>query len=306
MEVHHLREFCHLAKTMNFTATAANLNLSQSALSTHIMKMERELRCKLIDRSHQQIELTLAGSEFLKTASSMLEEYDSFEKRAKASNGFALKHITVQTLAHVDAAELQLLKAIRRFQEQDPEVVVDIKESLENDVVRNIQKGLVDCGHLGMFNKPPELPNGVSAIPLFDEELVIWVDRQSEYIRNDTLRPEDLSHASLPVWSGISNDLESMYRDFFGSRDIDIHLKTRHCTSREDFFLNRIEKDDIVLLTKGNDNINAIRVRDDRVSIPFNPPVFETSYLAFSELSFNEALEEFRAFIEKMRNESDS
>lgn len=98
MELDQLREFVLLSKTMNFTRTAKELNLSQPALSNHIMKLERELGVTLIDRANQKPQLTLAGSSFLETASTMLNAYDRFMERTRALKTSPWHRFSVQTL----------------------------------------------------------------------------------------------------------------------------------------------------------------------------------------------------------------
>ncbi|BBZ74786.1 hypothetical protein MANY_01230 [Mycolicibacterium anyangense] len=53
-----------VADELNFTRAAGRLHVVQSALSTSIAKLERELGIALFDRTRQQIRLTPAGERF--------------------------------------------------------------------------------------------------------------------------------------------------------------------------------------------------------------------------------------------------
>lgn len=61
LNYNHLRYFWAVAHEGNLTRTAENLNVSQSALSTQIQKLEQQLGHKLFERRGKQLRLTEAG-----------------------------------------------------------------------------------------------------------------------------------------------------------------------------------------------------------------------------------------------------
>lgn len=67
MELRQLEHFVAVADELNFTRAAARIHVVQSALSTSIAKLERELGVALFDRTRQQIRLTPAGERFRTT-----------------------------------------------------------------------------------------------------------------------------------------------------------------------------------------------------------------------------------------------
>ncbi|MCW2515217.1 MAG: transcriptional regulator, LysR family [Mycobacterium sp.] len=64
MELRQIEHFLAVAAEMSFTRAAERAHVVQSALSTSIAKLERELGVALFDRSRQQIRLTAAGERF--------------------------------------------------------------------------------------------------------------------------------------------------------------------------------------------------------------------------------------------------
>ncbi|CQD02898.1 LysR family transcriptional regulator [Mycolicibacterium conceptionense] len=64
MELRQIEHFIAVAGEMSFTRAAERAHVVQSALSTSIAKLERELGVELFDRSRQQISLTAAGEAF--------------------------------------------------------------------------------------------------------------------------------------------------------------------------------------------------------------------------------------------------
>lgn len=60
-----LRAFEAVAHYNSFTAAAAALNISQSALSRHVISLEESIGCKLFERGHKAITLTDKGRALL-------------------------------------------------------------------------------------------------------------------------------------------------------------------------------------------------------------------------------------------------
>lgn len=86
MSIERFEEFLVLAGHLNYTAAARRLNITQSALSKHILALEKEFGVTLIDRDRQQIELTREGRIFCEEASKMIEAYHAAVRRLHEVN----------------------------------------------------------------------------------------------------------------------------------------------------------------------------------------------------------------------------
>jgi DNA-binding transcriptional LysR family regulator len=64
MELRQLEYFVAVAGEMNFSRAAQRVHVVQSALSTSVGKLEKELGVELFDRTKQQIRITPAGELF--------------------------------------------------------------------------------------------------------------------------------------------------------------------------------------------------------------------------------------------------
>ncbi|NTU90031.1 MAG: LysR family transcriptional regulator [Actinobacteria bacterium] len=62
MDISYFDEYIELARCLNFTEAAKNLSMTQSALSKHIVALEREFGCTLFDRNRHKVALTQAGA----------------------------------------------------------------------------------------------------------------------------------------------------------------------------------------------------------------------------------------------------
>jgi DNA-binding transcriptional LysR family regulator len=61
VELRHLEYFVAVAAELNSSRAAQRIHVVQSALSTSVSKLEKELGVELFDRSERQITLTAAG-----------------------------------------------------------------------------------------------------------------------------------------------------------------------------------------------------------------------------------------------------
>ena len=71
MELYQLQSAIAVAKLKNFTKAAEIMNISQSALSQQIARLESELGIQLFDRTRKIVSLLPAGEEFIKHAEKM-------------------------------------------------------------------------------------------------------------------------------------------------------------------------------------------------------------------------------------------
>lgn len=101
MELSKISEFMEFSKTMNFTAAARKLHLSQPALSKHIQDIEGELSLTLVRRgvAGAPNELTPVGRRFLELAADLLRDYDSMVEELRELDA-ALPPARIQDVHH--------------------------------------------------------------------------------------------------------------------------------------------------------------------------------------------------------------
>ena len=92
MNIEQAREFLALSRCLNFTEAAEQLNITQPALSKHIIALEKEFNCRLLDRNRRGVNLTGPGKLLFQSATVMVEEYD----KVKAAIGELKAQVTVR------------------------------------------------------------------------------------------------------------------------------------------------------------------------------------------------------------------
>lgn len=86
MELTQLRQFCLAARSGNITKAAAELHISQPALSNAIARLESELDVRLFDRVGNKIVLNQSGTLFLSYAESGIASIDEGTVRVRELN----------------------------------------------------------------------------------------------------------------------------------------------------------------------------------------------------------------------------
>ena len=79
MNIRQMQIYKVLCEELNFTKTAARLNMTQPAVSHVIRELEQKTGCPLFDRLNRRICLTAAGQILLEKVTRLLELYDDMQ-----------------------------------------------------------------------------------------------------------------------------------------------------------------------------------------------------------------------------------
>ena len=143
-----VRIFLQVARVEGFRRAARGLGLSQSAVSFHIDKLERELGVRLFNRQGRTISLTPEGQVLFK-------ELDVLDRAARrVENNFAshsnLLGRRIRLGSNALACPFTLPWVIRGFKAENPEVLFTYKHVAdEQALISNLEVGDLDLGIIG-------------------------------------------------------------------------------------------------------------------------------------------------------------
>ena len=121
-----LRAFDAVGQRLSFTAGANALNVSQSAVSRHIISLEELLGHKLFDRSGATLVLTAAGRALLPEVSK------SFDRLEQTINSICLNPNASRPIrVHIPPSLLQqvVMPMLKAFHAEHPDIRIDISSS---------------------------------------------------------------------------------------------------------------------------------------------------------------------------------
>ena len=153
VELRHLRYFIAVAECRGFVRAATQLHVAQPALSRQVRDLEEELGITLLERSRRGVTLTFPGECFLQDARRIFDQLDQAQWRArKAQSGYAgaLSIGMVESFTWHEA----ITKALRKFQRQCPDVVLNVALMSSPEQLAAIRDGRLNAGFL--FHRPPE------------------------------------------------------------------------------------------------------------------------------------------------------
>lgn len=166
MDISIARTFLEVIKTGSFVGAAANLNLTQTAVSARIRVLEEQLDRPVFIRNKAGAKLTPAGEQFLRFATTLVQVW------ARAQRAVALPPGR-ETVVSV-GAELSLWNPLLRhwllwMRRECAEIAIRTQIDTSERLMGQVQDGSLD---LAVIYAAPSRP-GVIAELLFEEKLVL-------------------------------------------------------------------------------------------------------------------------------------
>lgn len=200
-----------IADTKSMNRAAAELFVSQPALSSTIKDLEEEIHTELFIRSNRGIAITSEGEEFLGYARQMVELNRMVEERFIA-NGRTKKKFSV-SMQHYSFAVEAFIEMAKTFGMDEYEFAVH--ETKTGEVIENVKNYRSELGvlYLNDFNEKALLKifseNEVEFIPLFSCGIYVYLSKTHPLAGKEKINFEEL--APYPCLSFEQGDKNSFY-----------------------------------------------------------------------------------------------
>ena len=184
-----IRCFLALYETLNFSAAARQLYLTQPTLSYQIRSLETELGTPLFTRTTCRVEPTEAGQLFAAFAQSTRQSYQAFQQ-ALAAGPARYEKLVLQvplTMASRDLLYHDLLLALSQaLPECELEVITDTSSTPPEEVLQNGVDALVQ-----MLLEP--VSGTIDCLPLFDTKCHLLASPSHPLSACGDLTPDQLA-----------------------------------------------------------------------------------------------------------------
>lgn len=191
IDVLGLQAFLSIAERGSFQRAAAHLNLSQTALSHRMRKLEQDLGLKLLVRTTRQVTLTPAGLELLPKARRIIEEVAQTFQELRQRGETQQRRVAVGCLPTL--AVHYLPDAIRAFAAAYPDVAVKVFDNSAGEISQLVQSGEADFGITILAASIWDL----EVAPLLKEPFVLLVPEEHEFARLNAVGWGQLSGTPL-------------------------------------------------------------------------------------------------------------
>ncbi|CDR07457.1 LysR family transcriptional regulator [Streptomyces iranensis] len=204
MELRHVRYFVAVAEELNFGRAAARLNIAQPPLSVQIRDLERELGVKLFERTGKGVTLTQEGAVFLLEARQICDQVSRARHAVNQATAGELGHLRVAGIPFAFMEVLPLV--IPRFREENPHVLIDLREAGTQESFDSLRTGAMDIA----FVRQSDPVAGLEVLPLLTGRFELIVPRGHRLARD---RPADIAELAFEPLVMTSRQISPYYYD---------------------------------------------------------------------------------------------
>lgn len=188
-----IQAFVTVAELGGFHKAAEKLNITQTALTRRVQKLEAYLELRLFDRTTRYVRLTPVGEEFLPRARALVHDLvdavNGLRDRSKRATGSF-------TLACVPTMVSTLLPGLlTRYQQRHPDNQVRLLDVTAMQVREAV---LASQAEVGISIHGERHPNLVE-VPLFDDPMMFFCRDTHALARRKTVGWADMHDANLIV-----------------------------------------------------------------------------------------------------------
>jgi DNA-binding transcriptional LysR family regulator len=196
--LHRLEVFRVIARHLNVTRAAAELHVSQSALSQELKALE-DAYGVLTKNCRTGIQLTEAGARFRIEAEEILARVKSLATAFTPVSHEAKKTITIGASHGMSISMITFVMA--QFKETHPSVIPELYTGINREIEELLLQSKLD---LGIATNPKHLP-GVHAEPFRSNTLCAIVPANHPLARTGEISLEELAKMPLVIRAGSEN-----------------------------------------------------------------------------------------------------
>lgn len=183
-----IEAFLKVCECLRFSKAAQQLNISQTALSRRIQRLEEITELRLLDRTTRTVTITPVGESFIPEAQRILADLERSFKRLQRIAHFAEGTLTLAT--NPSMMLIKLPEILRIYSEKFPFSKVEILDRTSDHVIEAVRHGYAEIGLHVRYRAQPDL-----------EQRVISSDPFMLYVRPDM----PISKCRSVTWSDLVN-----------------------------------------------------------------------------------------------------
>lgn len=178
-------------KTHHFKKAADLCAVSQSALSTAITELEKQLEIQIFERDNKKVLITPVGQQFLAKAHQIRLAVDDLYMLANAEKAPLSYPMTVGVIPTI--APYLLPKVLPGLRQAFPDFKLSIVEEQSHVLVDKVRKGEVDAAILAL----PYEHDGLLAFEFWHEDFYWVTHKDNEHATQQEITSDELREARL-------------------------------------------------------------------------------------------------------------
>jgi DNA-binding transcriptional LysR family regulator len=197
MKLRQLQFFIAVAEELSFSRAAIKLHVAQPSLSTQIKSLEDEIGARLFERDKRHVSLTPAGRRFRSRVATVLSLADHAKTEARSAELGQLGMIDLGYTA-LSMFSTALPHAIRRFRQQEPNVVVTLRELTSLEQLHELGERTLDVGVLRKVDVGA--PKGISIVEWYRTPLVVALPNDHSRAASGSVSLTDLQNEAFIMY----------------------------------------------------------------------------------------------------------
>jgi len=214
MNIETLRLFCDVVRYRSFSRGAVANNVSQSAATQSVHRMERHFGIQLIDRTKRPFVTTPEGQACYEGFRDVLEQYDAVESRVRMLRHEISGIVRVAAIYSVGLHDMS--RCMKDFMLRYPKAQVRLEYLGPAKVYEAVENAGVEMGIVSY----PRPSSDIEVIPLRSENMVLVCATDHPLAGEKTATAESVA----------DQDFVSFQRDLIIRKKIDRHMQ-KHKTS---------------------------------------------------------------------------
>lgn len=213
-----LKVFYHVFAKGSVISAAKTLNVSQSAVSQSIRKLEREIKSPLFTRLHKQLVPTTAGERLFAIARPFMAELDKCLKTLEQSKDHPFGELRIG--APVEFGKTYFPAIVAAFRKQYPDVTFFIKLGDQNTLITMIKKGQIDFALVDVFQTQKQYVGNLDIyhfLPVAEEEIILSCSK--EYYERRVKKDHSFKHLTAQNFITYRQDaqvIKAWFKHHFG------------------------------------------------------------------------------------------
>ena len=217
MEMHQVRYFLAVARTLNFTRAAEECNVTQPSLTRAIQKLEEEFGGLLFRRERARTHLTDLGREMLPH---LERTFDAAQAAKAAAKGMGKAQVTPLKLGlALSVGAPQLVAVLEEIGVALAGLELTTESGSSNQLIERALEGALD---IIIIERPGEVPDRLEEWPLYSLPYLVLLNARHRLAGTDPLRLLDLAGES---WIETAHDCTARFRNVCETAGIEAQFR---------------------------------------------------------------------------------
>ena len=276
MDITHCKEFLVLASRLNFTEAAAELNMTQPALSKHVSALEKEFGARLLDRNPRNLQLTEAGRIFVENAADIVDRYER-TKHLIAT----IRERTLLVDGHFGDTDISsFISMATLIARESFDTYVTVCGKTTGSYIERLKTGEIDL-FIGYIDPDEARQAGLTVQTVFKDPLNAVMDSRHRLAHRTSITLDDLRNETL-LHCG-SGEIDRAWERIIAEirkHGINPHMRFVPCDNPVAVFTTPLSGG-ILLWKRTFREIGQLVATGSRASVPLSDDVCLTSYVAY-------------------------